>query len=136
MSEEHFPEWMRKQETTRGRSKKQEKKVAKDLATFNGRTTINSGATFSENDVTSTVVSVECKTTYKQQYTLKMAEWDKLVGRTKDTLIPIEVVEFAAHGKTLAIIAYEELLELLKNQPLKTPIRQAFPSSKKVKKDH
>ena len=53
--------------TTRERSRKQESRLAKQL---NGYTTINSGATFGQNDVITDFCEVEAKTTEKESFSL------------------------------------------------------------------
>ena len=55
--------------TTRERSKKQESRIAKKLR---GYTTINSGATFGQNDVITDFCEIETKTTAHESYSLKL----------------------------------------------------------------
>jgi hypothetical protein len=117
------PKWLDKPETTRGRSDKQENRITKDVTSLGkskGRTAINSGATFGQNDVFNDELEIEAKTTYKDSYSLKVSELNKLKRRTKDPKIPIFVVEFDKSDKKLAqeyaVIEYSILIELLKNQ--------------------
>ena len=80
--------------TTRERSKKQESRIAKKLR---GYTTINSGATFGQNDVIS----------------LKLSEWVKLKKKCSAKKIPIFVVDFEKSRDSLAILTYEDLQFLI-----------------------
>lgn len=110
------PKWRQsigKTETTRSRSGKQESKIANSLK---GRTTVNSGATFGENDVNNEFASVEAKITSKASYSLKLSEWEQTVNRTDTDKMPMMVIEFerAVNGKTLAVIDFDDLLHLIK----------------------
>ena len=58
------------EKTTRGRSGKQESRIARQL---NGHTTINSGATFGQNDVITDFCEVEAKTTGKESFSLQLS---------------------------------------------------------------
>ncbi len=110
-----LPKWSegkRKQVSTRERSNRQEAKVAQLLK---GRTTINSGATFGENDVTSEHCEVECKITSKGSYSLKVAEWKLLASKCNVHKIPVEVIEFEKDGLELAILPLADLVSLLEN---------------------
>lgn len=107
-----LPKWVEKSKTvsTRARSGKQEDKVAKVLS---GKTTINSGATFGENDVTSAYCEVECKITSKGSYTLKVTDWSLLIAKCNVHKIPIMVIEFEKDKQELAVISLSDLAMLL-----------------------
>lgn len=98
------------EETTRGRSKKQESRLAKQL---NGHATINSGATFGQNDVISDFCEVEAKTTTKESYTLKLSDWRILRKKCAGNKLPIFVVDFEQSKDSLAILTYEDLKFLI-----------------------
>ena len=69
------PTWLGKVAPTRKNSQKQENRLAKE---FGGRTTANSGATFSENDVKTPDFDIEAKTTKSSQFILKVADLKKM----------------------------------------------------------
>nr|DAX61654.1 MAG TPA: hypothetical protein [Caudoviricetes sp.] len=96
--------------TTRSRSQKQESRIAKDLR---GHTTINSGATFGQNDVFTDFCEVEAKTTNKESFSLKLSDWRKLRKKCSTTKIPIFVVDFETSKDSLAVLTYDDLLYLL-----------------------
>lgn len=96
--------------TTRERSKKQESRIAKKLR---GYTTINSGATFGQNDVITDFCEIEAKTTAHESYSLKLSEWVKLKKKCSAKKIPIFVVDFEKSRDSLAILTYEDLQFLI-----------------------
>lgn len=107
------PKWQQESgtpESTRARSKRQEVKIS-DL--INGRPSINSGATFGQNDVIADWTEPECKTTSKKSYSLKVDEWNKVVKKTPTTKIPLEIIEFEEHDLQLAIIDLDDLMMLV-----------------------
>ncbi len=106
-----LPKWLQKEDSTRKRSHKQESKIAKDLK---GYTTINSGATFGQNDVITDFAEVEAKTTKNKSYTLKEEEFLKLERKCKVGKLPMFIVDFESTGKTLAVLNYEDLKYLIK----------------------
>jgi hypothetical protein len=97
--------------TTRFRSNKQEKKLAKKLG---GNTTINSGATFSQNDVVSPIFEVEAKTTNKNSFALSVNDLHKCQERCSHDRIPIMVIEFEKLGSEYAVIELQTLLSIIK----------------------
>lgn len=96
--------------TTRARSKKQESRIARQL---NGHTTINSGATFGQNDVITDFCEVEAKTTKKESYTLNLSDWRVLRKKCAGNKLPIFVVDFEQSKDSLAILTYEDLQFLI-----------------------
>lgn len=96
--------------STRERSGKQESRLAKQL---NGHTTINSGATFSQNDVVTDFCEVEAKTTLKESYSLKLSDWRVLRKKCASNKIPIFIVDFEQSKDTLAVLTYEDLQFLI-----------------------
>lgn len=101
---------MSAEKTTRERSGKQESNIAKDLK---GKTTINSGATFGQNDVLTDFCEVEAKTTCKESFAITLADWRKLRKKCDPAKFPIFVVDFEKSTDSLAILTYEDLLYLI-----------------------
>ncbi|WAX08854.1 hypothetical protein BS162P1_00075 [Bacteroides phage BS162P1] len=97
-------------ETTRARSKKQESRIARELK---GHTSINSGATFGQNDVITDFCEVEAKTTEKESFSLTLADWRKLKKKCKGSKMPILVVDFEKSTDSLAVLTYDDLLFLI-----------------------
>lgn len=105
------PRWMRTvEEPTRVKSKKQESKIAQVLS---GKVTINSGATFGQNDVITDWAEVECKTTSKNSYKLSVAEWRTIISKCNTMKIPLEIVEFQKSSLSLAVIRLDDLILLI-----------------------
>jgi len=110
---DNIPGWLGEKESTRKFSGKQEKRLAK---TFNGKLTSNSGATFGQNDIESREFSIESKITAKKSYSISVDEFEKLIKRTPNGKIPVEVITFDKANLDLAVIRLENLLELFRNQ--------------------
>lgn len=98
------------EKTTRERSGKQESRLAKQL---NGHTTINSGATFGQNDVVTDFCEIEAKTTNKESFSLKLSDWRILRKKCAGNKLPIFVVDFEQSKDTLAVLTYEDLQFLI-----------------------
>jgi len=98
------------QPSTRERSKKQESKIARDLK---GHASINSGATFGQNDVLADFCEVEAKTTNKESFSLTLADWRKLCKKCDTVKMPIFVVEFEKTQNSLAVLKYDDLIYLI-----------------------
>lgn len=96
--------------TTRARSGKQESRLAKEL---NGHTTINSGATFGQNDVVTDFCEIEAKTTKKESYSLKLSDWRLLRKKCVGNKLPIFIIDFEKCKDTLAVLTYEDLQFLI-----------------------
>ena len=96
--------------STRARSYKQESNIAKDLQ---GYTTVNSGATFGQNDVFNDFCEVEAKTTNKESISLKLSDWRKLKKKCNTAKMPIMVLEFESSNDSLAVITYDDLVYLI-----------------------
>lgn len=96
--------------TTRERSGKQESRLAKQL---NGHITINSGATFGQNDVVTDFCEVEAKTTNKESFSLKLSDWRLLRKKCAGNKMPILVVDFEQSRDSLAILTYDDLQFLI-----------------------
>lgn len=92
--------------STRERSYKQESRLAKALK---GYTTINSGATFGQNDVVTDFCEVEAKTTNKESYSLSLKDWRVLRKKCATDKIPLFVVDFEKSKDTLVVLTYEDL---------------------------
>lgn len=98
------------EKTIRERSGKQESRLAKQL---NGHTTINSGATFGQNDVVTDFCEIEAKTTNKESFSLKLSDWRILRKKCAGNKLPIFVVDFEQSKDTLAVLTYEDLQFLI-----------------------
>jgi hypothetical protein len=98
------------QPSTRARSKKQESKIAKDLS---GHTTINSGATFGQNDVLVDFCEVEAKTTGNDSFSFKLSDWRKLCKKCNQKKMPIFVIDFEKTKNSLAVLKYDDLMYLI-----------------------
>lgn len=105
--------WLEKSNnpTTRARSGKQETRIAKDLS---GRKTINSGATFNQNDIITDYGECEAKTTKFLSYPLKVEDWHKLVRKTSFGKIPFMIVDFEKSNLSLAVVSLDDLKYLIK----------------------
>ena len=101
---------MEGKESTRSRSKKQESRIAKELR---GMVTINSGATFGQNDVITDFCEVEAKTTKNKSYSLSTADWRKLKKKCAADKIPVMVIDFEEYGNSLAVLPYADLKYLI-----------------------
>ena len=86
-----LPKHLQQKETTRSRSKKQETNIAKRMKI---NTTINSGATFGQNDAIGDYCEVEAKTTKKRGYTINLDELNKLAQKCSVGKIPIHIICF------------------------------------------
>jgi hypothetical protein len=105
------PKWLEnadKNDHTRKRSGKQEKKLSKQ---FKGRTTINSGATFRQNDVMSDTHDIEAKTTRSSQFVLKESDLEKMAQRVTGGRTPAYIVQFEKSGKSYVIVELQEYLD-------------------------
>jgi hypothetical protein len=111
------PKWIEKKinPTTRSRSKKQEKKIAKD---FGGYATFNSGATLGQNDVLTSSFEFECKTTTKSSYTVKLAEMKVLEKKAHVNKIPVFVIQFEDAQKSYALIDLETFKNMAEKEGL------------------
>lgn len=96
--------------STRKRSSKQESRIAKQLK---GHTTINSGATFGQNDVVTDFCEVEAKTTNKESFALKLSDWRLLRKKCSIGKMPILVVDFERSKDSLAVLTYDDLMFLI-----------------------
>ena len=113
------PAWLgsKKVKTTRYRSNKQETRIAKELK---GTVSINSGATFGQNDVTTDFCEIEAKVTSKKSFSVTVDDWIKLNKKTKFGKLPIFVVEFEVTKESLAIIKWDDLKYLIESANGKT----------------
>ena len=104
------PKWMLNETSTRERSYKQETKLAKELG---GRVTLNSGATFNENDIITDTLEIEAKTTAKGSFIVKDSELEKMILKCDNKKVPIMVIEFEKSKRVVAVIDYEDLTHIL-----------------------
>lgn len=107
------PKWIAefgKEKSTRKRSYNQETRLAKQLG---GKISINSGATFGQNDLFTDYAEIEAKTTTKDSYSVKIKDWDKLLFRTPLNKMSFMVIDFEKHKKSLAVIDFEDLKYLI-----------------------
>lgn len=115
------PKWLNNleaKESTRAKSGKQETRLAKSLQ---GRTTINSGATFGQNDVTTDFCEIEAKTTDKGSFTVKMSDLEKMHKKCDAKKIPIMVVEMRSYHKEYAVIRFDDLKYLIEQANNEVP---------------
>ena len=103
------PKFLTKETTTRDRSSKQEKRLAKNLG---GRVTINSGATFGENDIIGDSFEIEAKTTQKGSFIVKESEFEKMALKCDKKKMPIMVIEFEKTGRKVAVLHLDDLTHL------------------------
>jgi len=103
------PKWLGEEKSTRDRSYKQEKRLAKK---FGGRPTANSGARFGENDVKTDEYSIEAKTTGKKQFTIKQADLDLMEAKTPVGKIPLFAINFEQSGKEYILLSQNDFLTL------------------------
>lgn len=110
------PKWLNKEVSTRQRSDKQEKRLAKQ---FGGRTTSNSGATFSENDVKTPEFDIEAKTTKSKQFIVKLEDLKKMQRKTRVDKKPLFAINFEETGDEFILISLSDFLEITSLQGLK-----------------
>lgn len=108
-----LPKYLQEIETTRSRSNKQEHRIAKELK---GKTTINSGATFGENDVIVDFCEIEAKTTKKDSFSVTYADIKKMSRKCSKVKIPIMVVDFEEYKKSVVVMDYQDFLLIVKNK--------------------
>lgn len=97
------------------RSDKHERRVAKSL---NMRQTIASGSMFfDKGDLSSDNSRVECKTTEKKSYTLKLQTLRKIIAETRPGDVPILNIEFQTERRSerFCIIPEDWFQELWEN---------------------
>lgn len=110
-----IPKYFQVQETTRSRSKKQESHIAKAIK---GKTTINSGATFGQNDVLNDCCEVEAKTTKARSFSLTLRDLQKLRQKCSVSKIPVLVVSFEDDlNKQYAVISLSDFKFLIDEKP-------------------
>ena len=110
MHKPRYLQRMAEEKTTRERSSRQESRIARQLK---GKTTINSGATFGENDIVNDFMEVEAKTTRHESFSLNLADFRKLIKKAKVDKIPAMVIDFEQSKDSLAVIKYDDLLYLI-----------------------
>jgi len=86
-----MPKHLQEKVTTRSRSKKQESNLAK---VFKGRATLNSGATFGENDVLTDFCEIEAKTTKHKSFKLNLDDLKLMRKKSSIVKTPIMVLAF------------------------------------------
>ena len=110
------PKWLNKEVSTRQRSDKQEKRLAKQ---FGGRTTSNSGARFGENDVKTHEFDIEAKTTKSKQFIVKLEDLKKMQRKTRVDKKPLFAINFEETGDEFILISLSDFLEITSLQGLK-----------------
>lgn len=109
MPKDRAPKWLDKKVSTRDRSSIQESALAK---VFGGRTTINSGATFGQNDVITGFSEIEAKTTASASHALTVKDWNKLVSKCNPHKVPLYVVTFEKHNLELVTLTMDDFVAL------------------------
>lgn len=107
---------MAKEGTTKYKSNKQEKRVAKDLE---GKEVIGSGCLWgAKGDVKTDHFLIECKTTKNSYYSLKLKTWEKIRKEAlkESNKIPIIVIDLKDFGNsyqtnTLVVLNKEDFEE-------------------------
>lgn len=99
------PKWADK--AVRSKSEQREKNLSSLL---NGRKTVNSGATFGENDVKTQSLDIEHKYTDKSQFIVKMDTIVKMEEKCPIGKIPVLVIEFAQENRKFALVDLEDLM--------------------------
>lgn len=91
------------------RSRLQERRAAKD---YNGTVTPGSGNGWKQKaDVHAENWLIECKTTLKDSYSLKISDfWKVYYQAVIENKLPIMEIEFADHKKTLVVMDKEDFL--------------------------
>lgn len=116
MSENRLPKHLQNLDTTpQVRGRKFESTVAKALK---GKLTVNSGATFGQNDIIADYCEIEAKLTTHDSYPLKAKYFEEVRRKCGVKKIPLMVINFEAHKVTYAILPVEDLefiLETLEN---------------------
>lgn len=109
------PKWLGNEQPTRKLSENQEKRLAKD---FGGRKTVNSGATFGQNDVITKEFEIEAKTTKSKQFILKISDMAKMFKKCSIDKIALFIVEFSEEKEEFVILRKDDFLSLTKNNSL------------------
>lgn len=97
-------------DTPQVRGRKFESKIAKSMK---ARTTINSGATFGENDIVGEYFEMEAKLTTKGSFALNAEYLDKVRKKTDIKKIPLLTINFETHGRTYSVLDHEDLMHLI-----------------------
>ena len=91
---------------------------------FSGRRTIASGATpVDKADVKGERFRMECKSTGKKSYSLKLEELHKLIAQAKDGEIPVFMVEFRPEERATQYEQYVVLPDAWFKELLETYVR-------------
>ena len=101
------PKWADR--TVRDNSEKREKKLANLLS---GKKTVNSGATFTENDIKTASLDIEHKYTDASQFILKLETFEQTKRRTSVDKIPIMVVEFTKDDSKKVVIDFDDFMSI------------------------
>ncbi len=94
----------------RKRATKRENWLAQELS---GRKTVNSGAAFHENDVTTDAVEIEDKTTSRKSFSLQADYLKEVEKKCKAGKIPVLTVNFETTEQTYAVIRWEDFKYLI-----------------------
>lgn len=106
-----------KGKTTRARSGGQEKAIKEDFSFDSSQLEINSGATFSKNDVSGDNWSIEAKITNKKSFRLDRDYFRDVSKKVSFDQNPAIVVEFEEDQKSnlkLAVVDYDLFLQMAK----------------------
>lgn len=97
-------------DTPQTAGRKKESFVARALK---GRTSVNSGATFGQNDVLADHCEVEVKLTRNKSYSLKAPYLQEVRAKCDVKKMPVMVLNFETYGDTYAILPFEDYTYLL-----------------------
>ena len=92
----------------RAQGLKTEKIIAKDL---NMRRVSASGALTLDNDVKNGLFSIECKTTTKQSYSIKLSTLRKLIKQA-GARIPVLLIRFLPTDERFVVLSYSDFKDL------------------------
>ena len=110
------PKWLNKEVSTRARSDKQEKRLAR---IFDGKTTPGSGSVFGENDVKTPEFDIEAKTTKSKQFIIKLEDLKKMQRKTRVDKKPLFAINFEETGDEFILLSLSDFLEITSLQELK-----------------
>lgn len=109
---------MAKPKSTSAQGKAHEEDMVKLLSFDNARRSPSSGAQWNDNtDVVSDTIAMECESTSKKSYSLKLDYWKEAVSKSGMKRIPMLGIEFLDVDKRkttqLVVMDVNDLVELL-----------------------
>ena len=108
-----LPKFFTKEKSVRERSGVKERKVAKQIK---AQVTVNSGATFGQNDLENKLVSIEHKFTSKKSFSIKAATFKKAIEQTPVHKVPAMFVDFENEGLELVVVEWRHIKEFFEEK--------------------